>query len=254
MIDSSHRGQEQDRIESESRAVATFCQYGNSKVGHVVTLPKSTSSARSSFDTSNDSSMLVRLTEDGLELRFGGYMGRQVVDVLWKDDILRAQVIAAVLRISDEYSVSHRSRYDLQIQKEGNTTEIVVDSNGYPDYDLDVPTILKKLCVPEAPVFRDFTSTEVMDLMVDAFQVDNRFNDVNHSSEGNAALYCEHHAKGPTNLSVMTNADMSIEYHGIELSDMTVSALGNFLYAVKHHGEEVALAVMHRIFCGEYER
>jgi len=37
-------------------------------------------------------------------------------------------------------------------------------------------------------------------------------------------------------------------FYSISLDPMSVSDFGNFLYAIKHHGDEVALATLHHIY------
>jgi hypothetical protein len=39
-----------------------------------------------------------------------------------------------------------------------------------------------------------------------------------------------------------------MSFHGINLEPLSVSDFGNFLHAVKNHGDEVALATLHRIY------
>jgi hypothetical protein len=39
-----------------------------------------------------------------------------------------------------------------------------------------------------------------------------------------------------------------MSFHGIQLDSMSASDFGNFLHAVKNHGDEVALATLHRIY------
>ena len=43
-------------------------------------------------------------------------------------------------------------------------------------------------------------------------------------------------------------APIVMYFHSISLDPMTVNDFGNFLYAIKHHGDEVALATLHHIY------
>jgi hypothetical protein len=97
-------------------------------------------------------------------------------------------------------------------------------------------------------VYQDLSESEVIELIDDVLDYDgSNIRSLSHGDEDGVI----HIVKGydvASNLSVSETTPLQVEFCGEPLKAMSVSDLGNFLYSLKHHGQDVAFATLNRIY------
>ena len=205
-----------------------------------------------STDSTHKTWFEISLGDEGLEVAYPQLSGREIIDCLENDPIVEAQIVAALRRIHNESIASATPKQAKKLRKSGHI-HLGIKADGISDADLSMHIILKALGVPDAPEMQMFSEDDVLELMEDVLQhdpdpVENLYDGIR---EGVITLV-KSGASAP-NMWVKECVYLHFEFHGVHLKPMSVSAFGNFLFALKHHGEEVALAVLHRIYSGEYD-
>ncbi len=228
-------------------SVTSLLQYRKPNIEEVFNMADSVATSCVASDIPTDTRIEITLSDSGLDVVILMHSGREILDRLENDCVVRAQIAAAMRRLYRE-NLSRVTAKEAKELTSSGAIDLRHKVKGIPDADLNLEVILKALEVPNAPEMQEFTADQVMELMADVLQTDNRFGVINDSLEGNAALYCKEGGKDAGILSVSMCDKLSTEFPGVDLSEMTVSAFGNFLYAVKHHGDEVALAVLSHIY------
>lgn len=126
--------------------------------------------------------------------------------------------------------------------------DIRVFVNGDEEADVDDPSVLEALGIPAAPEMKEFTTEEVIEMMPEAIGYDSStVDDLEHGDLG-AVIQIRQGGLHSKKSWSENCGYLHMEFQGINLDPMSVSDFGNFLYALIHHGEEVALATLHFIY------
>lgn len=183
-----------------------------------------------------------------------------------KDNIRKAQLNLAFDRIVAEGRTGAKVVFDegytygvstMVRSKSAKWDTLAVDSrvivNGSEEADSDDPTVLEALGIPKAPEHRDYSHEEMDEILSDLAGIDT--SDVYDFIDGCNYGTMEFMQSGVSNqqLDVDIHAHVTVRFKGRTLMPMSAIDLCNFLVALDKHGEEVALAVLHRIYSGENE-
>ena len=197
----------------------------------------------------------------GLPFKFDDWSSKYA-----KDLIRKAQLNLAFDRIVAEGRTGAEVVYDegytfgvstLVGSKSAKWDTLAVDSrvvvNGNEEADTDDPTVLEALGIPKAPEHRDYGHEEMDEVLSNLAGIDTT--DVYDFIDGSSYGSMEFLQSGVSDeqLDVDIHAFVTVRFKGRELMPMSAINLCNFLVALNEHGEEVALAVLHRIYSGEDE-
>jgi phosphoribosylformylglycinamidine (FGAM) synthase-like enzyme len=124
----------------------------------------------------------------------------------------------------------------MQIQSEGGSV---------------VTEVVDSQVLPEAPDWQVFNFVTMLNLLSDVIDTSD-ISDLIDGRDGGVIQYIRCGIQSEK-IQVESREELSVQFLGQKLKPMTFNAFGNFLYALKHHGEEVALSVLHRIYSGVNE-
>lgn len=205
-----------------------------------------------SVDTTRKTWFEISLGDEGLEVAYSQLSGREIIDCLENDPIVEARIVAALRRIHSENIASATPKQAKKLRKSGHI-HLGFMAEGISDSDLSMNIILKALQVPDAPVLQYFSDSEVLQLMRELlkYDTDSVKNIYDGGPEGVVTVV--RRSDRASDLWVKECVALSFEFYEQHLKPMSVSHFGNFLHSLKHGGEEVALAVLHRIYSGENE-
>ena len=200
-----------------------------------------------SADTTRKTWFEVSLGDKGLEIAYSQISGREIIDCLENDPIVEAQIVAAMRRIHEANLARATPKQSKAMRKSG-AINLGFMVEGITDADLTLEIVLKALDVPNPVEMKEFTTEEVIEMMPDAIGYDSStLNDLEDGDRG-AVIQIRQGVRYGKNYWSENCGFLHMDFHGIDLDPMTVSEFGNFLYALIHHGEEVALAVLHYIY------
>jgi hypothetical protein len=243
MIDSNSSGQEQDRMNSEDDSITSVFEYRKPNVENVLNGADADVTACITSETPKRTWFEISLGHNGLEVMYSMLSGREILDCLENDDIVTAQITAAMRRLQESILVS-APRKQVKAMKRRGSIDLRFEVEGISDADLTMEVILKALEVPDAPDMQEFTVDEVIALMADVLQYDVSALDSIEDGVGGAAIQIRQHSKSKSNVTAQNWGFLQVKLQDLEVRSMTVSDFGNFLYCIKHYGEEVALAVL----------
>ncbi len=164
-----------------------------------------------------------------------------------KDKVRVAQIVAALERLGCDTSElfsfdEHEQVYDLNV-----TDEIVVAEEVFNG--LDDEALLRLLAIPAPIELKQFSEKKVMKLITEVLGITLSIDDDDLHPGIDGSVMLLHQIYNPSEkLCVHSPSKLTVLFHGIDLCAMSVSDFGNFLYAVKNHGDEVALATLHHIY------
>jgi hypothetical protein len=205
-----------------------------------------------STDTTRKTWFEISLGDEGLEVAYSQLSGREIIDCLENDPIVEARIVAALRRIHSENIASATPKQAKKLRKSGHI-HLGFMAEGISDSDLSMNIILKALQVPDAPVLQYFSDREVLKLMRELLQYDTDSVKSIYDGGPEGVVNVVKHSDSASNLWVKECVALNFEFYEQHLKPMSVSHFGNFLHSLKHGGEEVALAVLHRIYSGEDE-
>jgi hypothetical protein len=194
----------------------------------------------------------VSLSNSGLEIVYSKDAGPSILDCLQNDPIVEAQIVAALRRFHSENIASATPKQAKKLRKSGYI-HLGIKADGISDVDLSMHIILKALGVPDAPVLQYFSDSEVLDLMREVIHCDTDSVDYIYDGVREGVVTLVKSCDSASNFWVKECVYLHFEFYEQHLKPMSVCHFGNFLHALKHGGEEVALAVLHRIYSGENE-
>jgi hypothetical protein len=121
-----------------------------------------------------------------------------------------------------------------------------------PDFDGDCPLndfTRETLGIPVALEGRPFTTDQVIELIGEVLELDVSSLDNVIPGVGNSAAILVSSITGTeSGVIVYVESELNIVIGCMGVYPMSVSNLGNFLYALKHGGEALALATLHKIY------
>jgi hypothetical protein len=238
------------QMEPESDSVTSIFQCRESNVENVLNGADADAMACITSETPKRTWFEISLGHNGLEVAYSMQSSREILDCLENDDIVTAQITAAMRRLQESILVSAPRKQVKAIKRRGSFN-LRFEVEGISDADLTMEVILKALEVPDAPDMQEFTADGVIALMADVLQYDVSALDSIEDGVGGAAIQIRQHSKSKSSVTAKNWGFLQVKFQDLEVRSMTVSDFGNFLYAIKHHGEEVILAVLHRICSSE---
>lgn len=189
----------------------------------------------------------ISLTDNGLEVIYSKANGREIIDCLENDDILNAQVVAAVQRIHASNQAISPSK-KLNATSESGDIHIGFMLEGISDAGLTLEIFLRALGVPDPLEMQEYSVPDVIEMMPDAIGYDSStIENLEHGDLG-AVIQIRQGGRYKKKNWSENCGYLHMTFHGIELEPMAVSDFGNFLHALIHHGEEVALATLRFIY------
>lgn len=194
----------------------------------------------------------VSLGNRGLDIAYSKDAGPSIIECLQSDPIIEAQIAAALRRIHNESIASATPKQAKKLRKSDHI-HLGIKADGISDADLSMHIILKALGVPDAPVLQYFSDSEVLDLMREVIHFDTDSVDYIYDGVREGVVTLVKSCDSASNFWVKECVYLHFEFYEQHLKPMSVCHFGNFLHALKHDGEEVALAVLHRIYSGENE-
>jgi hypothetical protein len=121
-----------------------------------------------------------------------------------------------------------------------------------PDFDGDCPLNVftrQTLGIPVALESRPFTTDQVIELIGEVLELDvSSLNNVIPGVGNSAAILVSSITGTESGAIVFVESELNIVIGCMNVYPMSVSNLGNFLYALKHGGKALALATLHRIY------
>lgn len=189
----------------------------------------------------------VSLGQSGLEIVYSKDAGPSILECLQSDPIIEVQIAAALRRIHNDNIASATPKQAKKLRKSGHI-HLGIKADGISDADLSLHIILKALGVPDAPVLQYFSDSEVLDLMREVIHIDTDSVDYIYDGVREGVVTLVKSCDSASNFWVKECVYLHFEFYEQHLKPMSVSDFGNFLHALKHGGEEVALAVLHRIY------
>lgn len=168
-----------------------------------------------------------------------------------KNKVRVSQVVSAFERvgadISQQFPVDEdEGVYDLNV-----TDELEVDGevfNGMDDEDL-----LSLLAIPMPIELKSYSVKKVKKLITEVLGISLTDDDELYPGTDEAVLEIDHFYFPSERMCVHSPSKIQLLFCGCELCAMSVSDFGNFLYALKNLGNEVALATLHQIYSGVNE-
>lgn len=182
-------------------------------------------------------------------IRFVSRPKRQYLGNHIDDDVRVAQVMAAVQRLRLSYSKSNVVSEDLS-----ENTRVFIDVTDEVHLDgkvfdgLNDAALLRKLQVPSGIKLKKRSAKCVFKLMSSVLGYNPKTAHGLQDGDQDAVVLVEQDGCHTENLSALSCGLFTVRFHGINLQGMSVSNFGNFLCALKHHGEEVALATLYKIY------
>ena len=227
----------------ESDSVPSIFQYRESNVDNVRNGADADATACLTSETPKRTWFEISLGQNGLEVAYSMQSGREILDCLENDDIITAQITAAMRRLQESILVS-APRKQAKAMKRRSSFDLRFEVEGLSDADLTMEVILKALEVPDAPDMQEFTADEVIALVAEVLQNDVSALDILEVEVEEAADQVRQHSKSTNNASSRNLGYLQVNFQSLGSHSMTVSDFGNYLYAIKHYGEEAALAVL----------
>lgn len=227
----------------ESDSVSSIFQYRESNVDNVRNGADADATAYLTSETPKRTWFEISLGLNGLEVAYSMQSGREILDCLENDDIITAQITAAMRRLQESILVS-APRKQAKAMKRRGSFDLRFEIEGISDADLSMGVILKALEVPDAPDIQEFTADEVIALVAEVLQNDASALDILEVEVEEAADQVRQHSKSTSNASSRNLGYLQVNFQSLGSHSMTVSDFGNYLYAIKHYGEEAALAVL----------
>jgi hypothetical protein len=200
-----------------------------------------------SADTTRKTWFEVSLGDKGLEVAYSQLSGREIIDCLEDDAILNAQIVAAMRRFH-EANLARATPEQAKAMRKSGAINLGFMVEGITDADLTLEIVLRALGVPNPVEMQEYSVPNVIEMMPDAIGYDS--STVDHLEDGDRGAVIQIRQGGLHSKKCWSEncGYLHMDFHGIDLDPMTVSEFGNFLYALIHHGEEVALATLHYIY------
>jgi hypothetical protein len=186
-----------------------------------------------------------------------GDTGRSIVDTVREAQLrlatmnfvntyLEVDDIACALDSSFSYRIEVPTGYrDVEMV----TMDIQVNINGADAGNLNDSRVLNSLGIPEATPRRYMADEEVMELIGDVLkQKICELCSITAGVDGVVRVVRHWDSDGSSDIHSVLESHLYVTYCDVDLRPMSVSDFGNFLHAVKHNGNDVALATLHRIY------
>lgn len=211
--------------------------------------------------------IIMQVPVVGLEMPADGAEGSSLIlTAVTKSEILK-KVTIEQLRLSASYLVSLAIDYS-EVRIDDNATmgiswsqEPITGSTDGCDIELKITvpdltsasalsdSVRQTLGIPEAIELRPFTSDQVIDLIGDVLEFDvSSLQKVRPGVDESAVQLTSFGPRTKSGVHAIVESDLYVSIGCMNVSPMSVSNFGNFLYALKHGGQAVALATLYRIY------
>ena len=164
-----------------------------------------------------------------------------------KNTVRVAQVVAALDRLGADVNDPYSFDEDENIYNLNVTDEVEVEGEVFDG--MDDEDLLSLLAIPMPIELKPFSEEKVENLITEVLGIRLSVEDVYLNPGTDGAVLQIHQVFYPSaDMCVHQPSKLHLLFYGFELCAMSVSDFGNFLYALKHHGEEVALATLRHIY------